>query len=155
MSEMKVLLVDDEVEFVETLSKRLKMRDLKADTVHDGEHAVSFVEKEEPDVMVLDLRMPGMDGMDVLRNIKKAYPGTQVIILTAHGTDKDKEEAEKLGVSAFLKKPVEIETLVDHIKQAYKKKVEKSMSAIAFAEEGEFNTARELMKEEDNKNKAE
>jgi DNA-binding NtrC family response regulator len=149
MSEMKVLLVDDEVEFVKTLAQRLKMRDLKADTVYDGEHAVSFVEKEEPDVMVLDLRMPGMDGMDVLRQIKKAYPSTQVIILTAHGTDKDQEEAEKLGVSAFLKKPVEIETLVDHIKEAYKKKLEKSMSAVAFAEAGEFNTAREMMKEEE------
>lgn len=153
MSEMKVLLVDDEVDFVKTLAQRLKMRDLKADTVHDGEHAVSFVEKEEPDVMVLDLRMPGMDGMDVLRQIKKAYPSTQVIILTAHGTDKDKEEAEKLGVFAFLKKPVEIETLVDHIKEAYKKKLEKAMSAVAFAEEGEFDTAREMMKEEENEKK--
>ncbi len=153
MSEMKVLLVDDEVDFVKTLAQRLKMRDLKADTVHDGEHAVSFVEKEEPDVMVLDLRMPGMDGMDVLRQIKKAYPSTQVIILTAHGTDKDKEEAEKLGVFAFLKKPVEIETLVDHIKEAYKKKLEKAMSAVAFAEEGEFDTAREMMKEEENDKK--
>ncbi len=153
MSEMKVLLVDDEVDFVKTLAQRLKLRDLKADTVHDGEHAVSFVEKEEPDVMVLDLRMPGMDGMDVLRQIKKAYPSTQVIILTAHGTDKDKEEAEKLGVFAFLKKPVEIETLVDHIKEAYKKKLEKAMSAVAFAEEGEFDTAREMMKEEENEKK--
>jgi len=149
MREMKVLLVDDEVEFVKTLAQRLKMRDLKADTVYDGEQAVSFVKEQEPDVMVLDLRMPGMDGMEVLRQIKKAYPNTQVIILTAHGTEGDREEAELLGVFDFLKKPVDIETLVDKIKGAYKKKLESTMSAIAFAEEGEFNTAREIMKEEE------
>ena len=62
------------------------------------------------------------------------------------------QKTPKLRVFAFLKKPVEIETLVDHIRQAYKKKLEKSMSAIAFAEEGEFNTAREMMKEEEDKN---
>ncbi|MDH5202507.1 MAG: response regulator [Nitrospirota bacterium] len=150
MREMKVLLVDDEVDFVKTLSKRLQMRDLKTDTVYDGEQAVSFAKEQEPDVMVLDLRMPGMDGMEVLRQIKKAYPKTQVIILTAHGTEKDKEEAEKLGIFDFLKKPVDIETLVDKIKAAYKKKLELTMSAIAFAEEGEFDTAREIMKNEEN-----
>jgi DNA-binding NtrC family response regulator len=151
MREMKVLLVDDEVDFVKTLAQRLKMRDLKADTVHDGEQAMSFVKEQEPDVMVLDLRMPGMDGMEVLRQIKKAYPNTQVIILSAHGTEKEKEEAEKLGVYDFLKKPVDIETLMDKIKQAYRKKIEKTMSAIAFAEEGEFDTARKIMREENNK----
>lgn len=137
MREMKVLLVDDEVDFVKTLAKRLQMRDLKTDTVYNGEQAVSFAKGHEPDVMVLDLKMPGMDGMEVLRQIKKAYPNTQVIILTAHGTEKDREEAEKLGVFDFLKKPIDIETLVDKIKTAYKKKLELTMSAIAFAEEGE------------------
>jgi DNA-binding NtrC family response regulator len=126
---MKVLLVDDEVDFVKTLAERLKMRDLKADSVHDGEEAVSFVEKEDPDVMVLDLRMPGMDGIEVLRKVKKAYPETQVIILTAHGTDEDREEAEKLGAFAFLKKPVELHALVDHMEKAYKAKLEKTKSA--------------------------
>lgn len=127
MKEMKVLLVDDEVDFVKTLAQRLQMRDLRTDTVYDGEQAVSFAKEQEPDVMVLDLRMPGMDGMEVLRQIKKAYPNTQVIILTAHGTEKDREEAEKIGVFDFLKKPADIETLVDKIKQAYKKKLENIM----------------------------
>lgn len=151
MREMKILLVDDEVDFVNTLAKRLQMRDLKTDAVYSGEQAVSFVKEQEPDVMVLDLRMPGMDGIEALRQIKKAYPNTQVIILTAHGTEKEKEEAEKLGVFDFLKKPVDIGTLMDKIKAAYKKKLEATMSAIAFAEEGEFNTARKIMKGEENK----
>ncbi len=153
MREMKVLLVDDEVDFVKTLAKRLEMRELKADTVYSGEQAVSFTKEEEPDVMVLDLRMPGMDGMEVLRQIKKAYPNTQVIILTAHGTEKDREEAEKLGVYDFLKKPVDIETLVDKIKGAYKKKLELTMSAITFAEAGEFDTARKILKGEEEEKK--
>ena len=86
MKNMKVLLVDDEEEFVKALAERLKMRDLRSDTVLDGEEALSFVEDQEPDVMVLDLKMPGIDGMEVLRQVRKAYPNIQVIILTGHGT---------------------------------------------------------------------
>ena len=71
MAEMKVLLVDDEETFVQTLSERLKMRDLKNDTVYDGSQAIEFVDENEPDVMVLDLKMPGIDGIEVLRRVKK------------------------------------------------------------------------------------
>jgi len=145
--QMRVLLVDDEVEFVKTLAKRLEMRELKPDTVYSGEEAIKYAEEQEPDVIVLDLRMPGMDGIEVLRQIRQAYPTTQVIILTAHGTEKDKEEAEKLGAYEFLRKPVDIETLMDKIKGAYQRKIELTMSAIAFAEEGEFDAARKIMKE--------
>lgn len=151
MSEIKVLLVDDEVDFVKTLAQRLKMRNLEAETAYNGEQAMSFVKEREPDVMVLDLRMPGMGGMEVLRQTRKAYPNTQVIILSAHGTEKEREEAEKLGSYDFLKKPVDIETLMDHIRAAYKKKREKVMSAITFAEEGKFDMSRRIMKKENNK----
>jgi DNA-binding response OmpR family regulator len=139
MREMKILLVDDEVDFVKTLAQRLRMRNLKAETAYDGKQALSFAKEQEPDVIVLDLKMPGMDGIEVLRQIKKIYPATQVIILSAHGSERDKEEAEKLGVYDFLKKPVDIETLMYQIRAAYKKKMEKTMSAIVFAEEVKFN----------------
>ena len=145
MAEMKVLLVDDEETFVQTLSERLKMRDLKNDTVYDGEQAIEFVDENEPDVMVLDLKMPGIDGMEVLRQVKKKYPNIQVIILTGHGTDRDEEESRRIGVYDYLKKPVEIEELVDRIKGAYKEKIQNAMAAAAFAEEGEYETARGLM----------
>jgi DNA-binding response OmpR family regulator len=145
MAEMKVLLVDDEETYVQTLSERLKMRDLKNDTVYDGSQAIEFVEENEPDVMVLDLKMPGIDGMEVLRRVKKKYPNIQVIILTGHGTDRDEDESRRLGVYDFLKKPVDIEELVGRIKAAYKEKIQNTMAAAAFAEEGEFETARNMM----------
>jgi DNA-binding NtrC family response regulator len=84
--------------------------------------------------------MPGMHGMEVLQEIKKAHPDIQVIILTGHGTDKDEEDAKRLGGFDFLKKPADIETLEHKIKAAFKEKMERTLSAIAFAEEGEFNT---------------
>jgi DNA-binding NtrC family response regulator len=109
---LKVLLVDDEQEFVESLSERLQLRDVDAEVAHDGEQALEAVESSEPDVMVLDLRMPGIDGIEVLRRVKKSHPGIQVVILTGHGTEKDENEALRLGATAYLKKPVDIEQLV-------------------------------------------
>lgn len=147
--DIKVLLVDDEEAFVNTLAQRLKMRELNVNTVYDGEQALATVKSEEPDVMVLDLKMPGLHGMDVLKEIRKAYPNMQVIILTGHGTDKDEEEARRLGGFDFLRKPADIETLVGKIKEAYSEKLERAMTAIAFAEEGEFDTARKIIKEEE------
>ncbi|OGQ94349.1 MAG: response regulator [Deltaproteobacteria bacterium RIFOXYD12_FULL_57_12] len=136
MKQMKVLLVDDEETFVRTLSERLNMRDLKTDTVYDGEQALDFVDDKEPDVMVLDLKMPGIDGMEVLRRVKERYPAIQVIILTGHGTDLHEDESKRLGVFDYLKKPVDIEILVSRIKAAYQKKIQGTMSAVAFAEAG-------------------
>jgi DNA-binding NtrC family response regulator len=147
--DIKVLLVDDEEAFVNTLAQRLKMRELTVDAVYDGDQALTKVKKEEPDVMVLDLKMPGLHGMEVLKEIRKAYPNMQVIILTGHGTEKDEEEARRLGGFDFLRKPADIETLVGKIKEAYSEKLERAMTAIAFAEEGEFDTARKILKEEE------
>ena len=147
--DIKVLLVDDEEAFVNTLAQRLKMRELNVDTVYDGEQALSAVKSKEPDVMILDLKMPGLHGMDVLKEIRKLYPNMQVIILTGHGTDKDEEEARRLGGFDFLRKPADIETLVGKIKEAYAEKLERVMTAIAFAEEGDFDTARKIIKEEE------
>jgi len=147
MKDIKVLLVDDEQKFVEALSERLQMRDMENETVYDGEEALSFVDDKEPDVMVLDLKMPGIDGMEVLRRVKKKFPAIQVIILTGHGTDRDEEESRRIGVYDYLKKPVDIEVLVSRIKAAHMNKIEGSMAAAAFAEAGEYETARDVMKE--------
>jgi len=147
MKDIKVLLVDDEQKFVEALSERLQMRDMENETVYDGEEALSFVDDKEPDVMVLDLKMPGIDGMEVLRRVKKKFPSIQVIILTGHGTDRDEEESRRIGVYDYLKKPVDIEVLVSRIKAAHMNKIEGSMAAAAFAEAGEYETARDVMKE--------
>jgi DNA-binding NtrC family response regulator len=145
MKEFKVLMVDDEEDFVTTLAERMKMRDLDSEVALDGEQALQMVEGDIPDVMVLDLKMPGIDGMEVLRRVRQAYPQVQVVILTGHGSEKDEAEATRLGAFAYLQKPVDIEKLVRTLKNAYKKKVEDTMVAAAFAEEGEFQTAKEIL----------
>jgi DNA-binding NtrC family response regulator len=153
MKDFKVLLVDDEQEFIETLSERLEMRDMDAKLALDGEQALAAVEHEEPDVILLDLKMPGMDGMEVLRQIKKAYPHVQVVMLTGHGTDKDEEQAMRLGAYAYLQKPVDLERLVVTLRDAFRnkvaRKVESSMMAATFAEAGDVETAREIMDREE------
>jgi len=93
--------------------------------------------------------MPGLHGMEVLREVRKSYPNMQVIILTGHGTEKDEEEARRLGGFDFLRKPADIDTLIGKIKEAYAEKIERAMTAIAFAEEGEFDTARKIIREEE------
>lgn len=141
------MLVDDEEDFVRTLSERLQMRDLKKNTAFDGEQALKIVSDKEPDIMILDLKMPGIDGMEVLRRVRNAYPNIQVIIQTGHGNDLDEAEARQLGVFDYLKKPVDIELLVERIKAAARSMRQKDiMAASAFAEAGEHEMARNMMK---------
>ncbi|MFH1539739.1 MAG: response regulator [bacterium] len=117
----KVLLVDDETEFVQTLSERLQIREFGTAVAYNGEEAISMVKEEEPEVMVLDLRMPGIGGLDVLKKLKEEHPDVKVIILTGHGTEKDRELAMSLGAFAYLEKPVDIEMLSITMKEAYEK----------------------------------
>lgn len=117
----KVLLVDDEREFVQTLSERLQRRKIETSIAYDGEQALEFARKDQPEVMVLDLKMPGIDGIEVLRRIKKIHPGTEVIILTGHGSEKERQLAAELGAFAYLEKPVDIELLSETMKKAYAK----------------------------------
>jgi DNA-binding response OmpR family regulator len=104
-----------------TLSERLEVRDIPSDVVYDGQQALTFVKTDVPDVMVLDLRMPGMDGMEVLRRIKEDHPRVEVIIVTGHGSEKDEQLARDLGAFEFLKKPVDINVLAETIKAASEK----------------------------------
>lgn len=145
MKEFKVLMVDDEEDFVRTLDERMKMRNLDSNVALSGEQALEILEKEVPDVMLLDLKMPGMDGMEVLKRAREAFPGVQVVMLTGHGSEHDEAEARRLGVFEYLRKPVPIENLMKVLKAAYQKKLQESMVAATFAEAGEFETAQELM----------
>jgi len=118
----KILLVDDEKKYVQTLSKRLMMRELDSAVVYDGESALSLVDQEdEPDVMILDLRMPGIDGVEVLRRVKETHPAIEVIVLTSQGSEADKKTCMELGAFAFLSKSVDIEELSKTIKAAKEK----------------------------------
>ena len=131
MERFKILLVDDEEEFVKSLAERLSIRDLGPDIVYNGEQALSFVQVHKPDVMVLDLRMPGISGMEVLSQITKNHPGIQVIMLTGHGSKHDEDQARRLGAFDYLEKPVDIDKLVKSMKQAYQHKIQKTMTAAA------------------------
>jgi DNA-binding NtrC family response regulator len=145
VSKINILLVDDEEEFVKALSERIQLRDHGSEIALSGEQALKKIGEKRPDVMVLDLKMPGMNGIEVLRHVRKAYPELPVIILTGHGTDKDEEEALRLGAFQYLKKPVKIEILMKHVRDAYKSKIEKPLAAATFAEAGEFDTAKDIL----------
>jgi CheY-like chemotaxis protein len=115
----RVLLVDDEQPFVETLSDRLLMREMGTAVVYDGEQARRFLREEEPEVMILDVKMPGIDGIEVLRRVQKSYPNVEVIILTGHGSKREEETCTALGAFAYLEKPVDIELLGRTLRAAY------------------------------------
>jgi len=122
MSESTVLLVDDEEEFVDVLAERLEARGLTVDTAANGELALEKAGKRPFDAIVLDMAMPGMDGIQTLEGLLQINPDLQVILLTGRATLGQAVEAMKLGALDFLEKPVDIETLVAKIEEATTKK---------------------------------
>ena len=107
---------------------------MDAAVAYDGEDALSFVRGQAPEVMVLDLKMPGIDGLEVLRQVKREHVSVEVIILTGHGSELERQRAEELGAFAYLQKPVDIELLAKTMRQAYRK-VAEAKAAEADAEE--------------------
>ena len=121
MKDWKVLLVDDEKEFVVTLAERLGMRGIHTETVFEGEGALKKLETYEPDVMVLDLMMPGMSGLTVLEKVKKLYPKIEVILLTGIGSTSEGLTGMRLGAFDYLMKPLQIDELIQKIGSAINK----------------------------------
>jgi len=117
----KVLLVDDEREFVQTLSERLQMRDMGSAVAYDGKSALDLVRDDEPEVMIIDLKMPGIDGMEILKEVKQTRPEIEVIVLTGHGSEKDRKKCMDLGAFAYMQKPVDINLLSETLKKAHEK----------------------------------
>jgi DNA-binding NtrC family response regulator len=117
-----VLLVDDEVPFVETMSKRLTKRQLMVLSAYSGREALEKLEKDAVDVVILDVKMPAMDGIETLREIKKAHPLVEVIMLTGHATIETAVEGMRLGAFDYLMKPCEIEELLAKVDEAREKK---------------------------------
>ncbi len=146
---IKILLVDDETQFVDTLAERLEMRGFTAEVAYNGNDALEKVRRSAPDVVVLDLRMPGMDGFEVLKQTKKINQQVQVIILTGHGGDQEAVIAGRHGAYSFLRKPADIDTLLDSIRMAYRDKVENAFVAASMAEAGDFASAQEVLAEKD------
>jgi DNA-binding NtrC family response regulator len=123
MENFNVLLVDDEKEFLETLVKRLKRRNLNILEAGSGEKAIDIMKTSNVDVVVLDVRMPGIDGIETLREIKKINPLAEVIMLTGHASVEVAIEGMELGAFDYLMKPMEIDDLLYKLQDAYQKKL--------------------------------
>lgn len=129
---MNILLVDDEVDFLNVLSKRLEARGFAIDTATNGKTAIASAKDKAFDVIVLDLSMPDIDGIETLKQIKKDNPDMQVIVLTGHATVEKSVDAMKEGAVDFLEKPVDLSKLIEKMKVAHeiaeKKKIEQQMA---------------------------
>lgn len=122
METIRVLLVDDEVEFLETLLKRMRKRQVEAAGVQSGEDALRYLEHSPVDVVVLDVKMPGMDGIDALKAIKARHPLVEVIMLTGHANVEVAIQGMELGAFDYLMKPMDIDELLYKVQDACKKK---------------------------------
>ena len=118
----KILLVDDEIIFADNMSKLLTSRGYQVTAVNNGDSAIRMLEEKDFDVVVLDLKMPGMDGITTLREIKKLGLFTETLILTGHGSVDTALEAIKIGAYDYLAKPCEIDELVEKIEGAWQQK---------------------------------
>ncbi|MDP6775335.1 MAG: response regulator [Candidatus Latescibacteria bacterium] len=123
MGSGKVLLVDDEEEFVEALGMRLEARGFSVDVAHTGDAALEKAHEKAFDAIVLDLAMPGMDGIETLKRLRELNPDSQVILLTGWATVQKATEAMRHGALDLLEKPVEIEVLVERINEATTNKI--------------------------------
>ena len=118
MEPLQVLVVDDEQDFATAIVERLNRRGMKARAVFSGREALERVQTEKYDAVVLDLKMPGMDGLEVLRLIRQIDPDVQVLVLTGHGTVSAGIDGMQLGAADFLQKPVAIGALCGSIEAA-------------------------------------
>jgi two-component system, OmpR family, response regulator len=123
MDQFKVLVIDDEIDFVETMVKRLKDRGLIAEGATSGPEGLECFDRNIPDVVVLDVKMPKMSGIEVLKEIKKRAPLTEVVMLTGHGSVEAGIQGLQLGAYNYVMKPVPFTELLGLIVQAYERKL--------------------------------
>jgi len=129
--QIKLLIVDDEVDFLEALGERLEMRDFLVRTVTTGADALDLCGAEKFDLALIDLKMPGMDGQELLARIKAAHRFLEVIILTGHGSLGSAVECAKLGAFSYLPKPYQLDELLMVLKDAYAERLKKKFAANA------------------------
>ncbi len=118
MDHFRLMFVDDEDELVSALVERLELRGIDAKGVTSGDEALQHLREEHFDVVVIDVKMPGIGGLELLRTISRRYPDIKVILMTGHGSTEDSEIGRRLGAVAYLQKPVELDDLLTTIEQA-------------------------------------
>jgi two-component system, OmpR family, response regulator CpxR len=121
---IRVLLVDDEREFVEVLSERLATRGFHVNIAFSGDEALEAFQEADPDVVILDVLMPGRDGIETLQEMKRLKPLAEVIMLTGHGTRETAIEGMRLGAYDYLMKPLDTQLLITKITKAHQRKIE-------------------------------
>jgi len=126
---IKLLIVDDEVKFLNSIAQRLELRDFDVTKATSGDHAVEAARSGMFDLALLDLKMPGMDGKQVLEILKKEHKYLEVVILTGHGSVDSAVECTKLGAFGYLPKPYELDDLLDVLKQAYETRLKKKFES--------------------------
>jgi len=122
MEAFRVLIVDDELDFLETIVKRLKRRKVDATGIDSGIKALELLEKEHFDVVILDVRMPGMDGIETLKEMKRKRPLLEVIMLTGHASVESGVQGMQYGAFDYVLKPADIDDLLEKIQGAYERK---------------------------------
>lgn len=140
----RVLLVDDEVDFVEMFSLRLKEQGERVLSAHSGMEALKVLEKNQIDVVVLDIRMPGMDGIETLKQIKALYPLVEVILLTGHGSTQTAVDGMKLGAFDYLVKPADFADIREKLEKArirkdeHEERIRKAEARLLLRRSGDF-----------------
>jgi CheY-like chemotaxis protein len=112
MKKMKVLVVDDDQWMVKTISDILKIKGYQPLAAHTGEEAIEKVKSSTPDCVLMDIKMSGIDGVESLKRLKRIVPGLPVVLMSAHSTEEQVEEAKRLGAQAVFNKPIDIQTLL-------------------------------------------
>lgn len=138
-SNIKILIVDDEVKFLASIAQRLVMRSFEVTTATNGQEAITKAHSEKFDLALLDLKMPGLDGKQVLEILKKEHKYLEVIILTGHGSYESAVECTRLGAFGYLPKPYELEKLLEVLRSAYEARMRKKF-------ESDINKMEKLMK---------
>jgi len=123
MEKFKVLIVDDEPDFLETIIKRLHARNIDVTGAESGHQALELIGDRDFDVVILDVKMPGLDGIDTLREIKKKKPLLEVIMLTGHASVESGIQGMQLGAFDYVMKPVALDELLEKMRQAYERKL--------------------------------
>jgi len=125
---IRLLIVDDEVQFLTSIAQRLELRGFEVAKAANGLEAVDIARREKFDLALLDLKMPGLDGREVLEILKNEHKYLEVIILTGHGSFESAVECTKLGAYSYLPKPYELDKLIEMMKDAYQARLQKKFA---------------------------
>ncbi len=123
MRDYKVLVVDDEMDFLETIVNRLRKREIRAEGVSSGREALDLLERGDYDLVILDVKMPGMDGIEVLKKIKVRWPGIEVIMLTGHASLELGIQGMEHGAYDYIMKPAKLDELILKMDKAYERRI--------------------------------